>query len=198
MVDEIRDPLEKKPDESLTEYINRLETFGAATGDQRVRVHPDYVDKKGRLLVKPVISYLVDDIGVTWPQVAREGFPPEFVQLASVNATVAAQATIRPTGATIRYITGIWLVQGATAAGRDWTPQITNGTNSFNMCPTQNVASGATVQLWPYKAADNAQACLPPFPVDTNSYIELLDTMAVAETAVVWFTYIQRSSTQQS
>ncbi|MHA2264581.1 MAG: hypothetical protein ACXAEN_19480 [Candidatus Thorarchaeota archaeon] len=188
---------QRKPEESLNEYISRLETL---QDTQRVRVHPDYIGDKGELLVRPTIVYATDADGTPHPLVDSDGLfagaqiYDEDHTFTSFAATVATQATIRPESPKIFYLYAIWLVQGATAAGRDWTVRITNGTTEMTLVGTQNVASGATVQLWPRKEADNAFYTAPPFPVSNAYYIELVDTMAAAETATVWAAYVHKSS----
>jgi hypothetical protein len=185
---------ERKAGESLTEYITRLETL---SGTRKVRVHPDYIGEGGDLLVKPVVTYSVNSVGTPHPAITTDGgqpLPDEDHVFVGIPATVATQATLRPTSPSIFYVYALWLVQGATAAGRDWTVQLTDGTTSMSIVAAQNVATGATVQLWPRKEADNAFYTAPNFPISNAYYLDFLDTMAAAETATVYAAYVARSA----
>ncbi|MHC4891572.1 MAG: hypothetical protein ACYTEO_19130, partial [Planctomycetota bacterium] len=150
---------QRKPEESLNEYITRLETL--ADG-QRVRIHPDYIDDRGSLLVKPTIIYATDKDGTPHALVSTDGgalFPNEDHVFTSGAATVATQFTLQPESPKIYYLYGIWVVQAATAAGRNWQPYITDGTNQMSMTGgvDTNIASGATAQVWPIKASDDGK-----------------------------------------
>jgi hypothetical protein len=191
-----REQPQRKPEESLTEYISRLETLADS---QRVRIHPDYIDEHGNLLVKPTIIYGSADDGTPHALVSGDGgqlFPNEDHVFVGGAATVATQMTLQPASPKIYYLYGIWVVQAATAAGRNWQPYITDGTNQMTMTGgvDTNIASGATAQVWPIKASDDAKACLPPFPISNAYYLEMVDDMAAAETATVYTAYVLRTS----
>jgi len=88
-------------------------------------------------------------------------------------------------------------VQSATAAPRDWTPQITNGTTAMALGPAVSVASGATAQIYPVKPADGVAYAPPEMPLCNAYYLDVLDTMAAAETATLWAWYSHRSNEYQ-
>ncbi|MHA2264746.1 MAG: hypothetical protein ACXAEN_20315 [Candidatus Thorarchaeota archaeon] len=190
----------RKPEESLTEYILRLEAFGASAGDQRVRIHPDYIDDYGNLLVKPVISYgaapdgtvheIVDSSGL----LASANIYDEDHTMGSFPATVATEATIKPASPKIFYVYAIAVVMSASAAGRDFQPKWTDGSVEWPMTTATNIASGGSEVLWPKKEADNAIKTEPPFPCSNTYWIVIEDAMSAAETATIYAWYVHRSS----
>jgi hypothetical protein len=190
----------RKPEESLTEYILRLEAFGASAGDQRVRIHPDYIDDYGNLLVKPVISYYVDTTGVVHEPITTGGLLPgasvydEDHAMGSFAATVATEATIKPAAPKIYYVYAIAATMSASAAGRDFQPKWTDGSVEWPMTTATNIASGASDVLWPKKEADNAIKTEPPFPCSNTYWIVIEDAMSAAETATIYAWYVQRSA----
>lgn len=175
---------------SLAEWLTTFETLGIS---DRVRVHPDYIDKHGNLLVKPSIIYGVETDGT--PQSMINAPRDEDHTLTMLEATVATEASLQPTSPKIYYLYGIWVnATGSFGANRNFQPKITNGTAEMPMCSALSVADGTFVQLWPEKAADNERACMPPFPISNSYYLVIEDAMAAAEFAEVWVTYVHRSS----
>jgi hypothetical protein len=174
-----------------------LETL---SGTQRIRVHPDYIDKKGRLLVKPVINYGVDTAGGVHEPYSTGGLRSsasiydEDHAMESFAATVATEATIKPASPKIYYVYAIGVLAGAFAAGRDFQPKWTNGTNEYPMGQATNVASAAVEHLWPKKEADNGVMTPAPFPCSNAYWIVVEDAMAAAETATIQAWYVHRSS----
>jgi hypothetical protein len=186
--------LERKPGESLIDYAVRL--FGAS-GTQRIKVHSAFRDRQNVVEAIPVVSTALASDGTVHPLVSSEGgalLPLQDHVFTSIAATVATEAQLQPADPKIFYLRAIWVVQGATAAGRNWQAKITDGTDELPMGPVVNVASGATAPLWPIKSADDVFMSFPPFPVSNAYYLIIEDAMAVAETATVWVTYTFEAS----
>ena len=92
---------DKQTTESLTDYVQRIETLGDT---ERIRVHPDYIDEEaGVLLVKPVLIYGVDDTGT----------PQDIVD----STSGYLKAGTRPEGTPIT-VTGTFTKTGGAGTGQ--------------------------------------------------------------------------------